>query len=214
MKREKPSSVRIKICGITNVDDALCAAKLGADAVGFVFARSPRQVSPEEAKSIAAALPPLVQTVGVFVDEDLKSVLSIAAFCHLDLLQFHGQEGPDYCAQFDRRVIKAVRVKTRAEVAVCSEYREVVDAFLLDTFVSGQSGGTGQTFDWNLGREAKQYGPIILAGGLHADNVADAIAAVRPYAVDASSQLEKNPGTKDHEKMARFVEAVRNADAN
>jgi phosphoribosylanthranilate isomerase len=214
MKREKPSSVRIKICGITNVDDALCAAQLGADAVGFVFARSPRQVSPEEAKSIATALPPLVQTVGVFVDEDLKSVLSIAAFCHLDLLQFHGQEGPDYCAQFDRRVIKAVRVKTRAEVAACSEYREVVDAFLLDTFVSDQSGGTGQTFDWNLGREAKQYGPIILAGGLHADNVADAIAAVRPYAVDASSRLEKNPGTKDHEKMARFVETVRNADAN
>jgi phosphoribosylanthranilate isomerase len=211
MNRESSLSVRIKICGITNEEDALCAAELGADAIGFVFAPSPRQISPERAKSISMALPPFVQTVGVFVDEDPERVLATADFCHLDLLQFHGKESVNYCARYVRRVIKAVRVRDESQLQTCSEYGSVVDAILLDTYVSGQSGGTGRTFDWSVARKAGEYGRIILAGGLHADNVAAAINEVNPYAVDASSGLEKEPGVKDHNKMARFVQAVINA---
>jgi phosphoribosylanthranilate isomerase len=204
-------AIRIKICGITNTEDAVAAAELGADAVGFVFATSPRQVSPEKAREIIMALPPLVQTVGVFVDEDFENVAYIADFCRLDLLQFHGKESKAYCARFGRRVIKAVRVRNRGGLKVCSEYSSIVDALLLDTYVSGRSGGTGLTFDWSLALEAKRYGRIILAGGLNPDNVADAISAAKPYAVDASSGLEQEPGVKDHEKMARFIQTVRYA---
>ena len=209
MKIENALTVRIKICGMTNTEDAVAAAELGADAIGFVFAPSPRQISPEKAREIIMALPPLVQTVGVFVDEDPEKVASIAAFCHLDLLQFHGKESADYCRRFGQRVIKAVRVQNQDHLEGCSEYSGVVAALLLDTYVSGRPGGTGLTFDWNLALEAKRYGPIILAGGLNPNNVASAISAVKPYAVDASSGLEKKPGVKDHEKMARFIQAVR-----
>jgi phosphoribosylanthranilate isomerase len=206
---EAGGAVRIKICGITNTEDALAAAELGADAVGFVFAPSPRQVSPEKAREVIMALPPLVQAVGVFVDEDSEKVTSIADFCRLDLFQFHGNEPAAYCARFGRRVIKAVRVQNQGSLEGCSEYRSIVDAFLLDTYVSGRSGGTGLTFDWNLALEAKRYGRIILAGGLDPDNVAGAISAAKPYAVDASSGLEQKPGVKDHEKMAQFIQKVR-----
>ena len=209
MKLESDPVVRIKICGITNTEDAAAAAELGADAVGFVFAPSPRQLSPEKAREIIMALPPLVQAVGVFVDEGAEKVASIADFCRLDLLQFHGKESAAYCARFGRRVIKAVRVRNRGGLEGCSEYSSVVDALLLDTYVSGRSGGTGLTFDWNLALEAKRYGRIILAGGLNPDNVAAAISAAKPYAVDASSGLEQKPGVKDHEKMARFIQTVR-----
>ncbi len=209
MKIESGTTVRIKICGITKTEDGVTAAELGADAVGFVFAPSPRQVSPETAREIIMALPPLVQAAGVFVDEDPEKVASIADFCRLDLLQFHGKESAAYCARFGRRVIKAVRVQNQGGLEGCSEYSSIVDALLLDTYVSGRSGGTGLTFDWNLALEAKRYGRIILAGGLNPDNVAAAISAAKPYAVDASSGLEQKPGTKDHEKMARFMRAVR-----
>ncbi len=209
MKIEAGGAVRIKICGMTNTEDAVAAAELGADAVGFVFAPSPRQVSAEKAREIIMALPPLIQTVGVFVDEDPEKVTSIAAFCHLDLLQFHGKESPAYCRRFGQRVIKAVRVQNQNGLEGCSQYSGVVAALLLDTYVSGRPGGTGLTFDWNLALEAKTYGRIILAGGLNPDNVAAAISAVKPYAVDASSGLEQKPGVKDHEKMARFIQAVR-----
>lgn len=211
MKIENATAVRIKICGITNTQDALAAAELGADAVGFVFAPSPRQVSPEKARDIIMALPPLVQAVGVFVDEDPEKVASVAEFCRLDLLQFHGKEPASYCARFGRRVIKAVRVQNRGGLKGCSEYSSIVDALLLDTYVSGRSGGTGLAFDWNLALEAKKYGRIMLAGGLNPDNIAAAISAARPYAVDASSGLEQEPGVKDHEKMAQFIQTVRQA---
>jgi phosphoribosylanthranilate isomerase len=213
VKVEMTSGVRIKICGMTSAEDARAAAELGADAVGFVFAPSPRQVSPRKARDIIMALPPLVQTVGVFVDEDPEKVASTAAFCRLDLLQFHGKEPPAYCRRFGQRVIKAVRVQNRGGLEDCSQYADVVDALLLDTCVSGsgQFGGTGVTFDWHLALEAKRYGSIILAGGLNQDNVAAAISAVKPYAVDASSGLEQAPGVKDREKMARFIQAVRSA---
>ena len=206
---ETVHAVRIKICGMTDTEDAVAAAELGADAVGFVFAPSPRQISPDKAREIIMALPPLVQTVGVFVDEDAEKVASTAAFCHLDLLQFHGNESPAYCRRFAQRVIKAMRVRNKGHLEGCSEYSSVVDALLLDTYLPGRSGGTGLTFDWNLALEAKRYGRIILAGGLNPDNVAAAISAVRPYAVDASSGLEQKPGVKDHDKMARFIQTVR-----
>jgi phosphoribosylanthranilate isomerase len=209
MKTEHATGVRIKICGITNAEDAIAAADLGADAIGFVFAPSPRQISPDKAREIIMALPPLVQTVGVFVDEDPEKVASTAALCHLDLLQFHGKESASYCRGFGQRVIKAVQVQGPDGLEGCSEYSGVVDAFLLDTYVPGQKGGTGLTFDWNLALEAKRFGRIILAGGLNPDNVAAAITAVKPYAVDASSGLELKPGVKDHEKMARFIQRVR-----
>lgn len=209
MEIENALTVRIKICGMTNTEDAVAAAELGADAVGFVFAPSPRQISPEKAREIIMALPPLIQTVGVFVDEDPEKVTSIAAFSHLDLLQFHGKESPAYCHRFGQRVIKAVRVQNQNGLEGCSQYSGVVAALLLDTYVSGRPGGTGLTFDWNLALKAKRYGPIILAGGLNPNNVASAISAVKPYAVDASSGLEQKPGVKDHEKMARFIQTVR-----
>ena len=209
MKIEKSLTVRIKICGITNAEDAIAAANLGADAIGFVFAPSPRQISPDKAREIIMTLPPPVQTVGVFVDEDPEKVASIARLCHLDLLQFHGKESASYCRGFRQGVIKAIRVESPDGLEGCSEYSGVVDAFLLDTYVPGKKGGTGLTFDWNLALEAKRFGRIILAGGLNPDNVAAAITAVKPYAVDASSGLELKPGVKDHEKMARFIQRVR-----
>jgi phosphoribosylanthranilate isomerase len=211
MKIEDALTVRIKICGITNAKDAIAATDLGTDAIGFVFAPSPRQISPDKARSIIMALPPLVQTVGVFADEDPEKVASIATLCHLDLLQFHGKESVSYCSQFAQRVIKAVRVQSPDDLKACSEYSNVANAFLLDTYVSGQQGGTGLTFDWNLAVEAKRFGRIILAGGLNPDNVAAAVTKVKPYAVDASSGLELKPGVKDHEKMALFIQRVRHA---
>jgi phosphoribosylanthranilate isomerase len=204
-------AVRIKICGITNEEDGLAASHLGADAIGFVFAASPRQVSAERAREIIATLPPLVQRVGVFVDEDPEKVASIAEFCRLDVLQLHGSESVAYCRRFERRVIKAVRVGSGADLDDISQYSNAVDALLLDTYVANQHGGTGKTFDWNLAVEAKQYGRIVLAGGLNPDNVEEAVRMVRPYAVDASSGLEQKPGIKDHGKLAQFIERATEA---
>jgi phosphoribosylanthranilate isomerase len=200
--------VRIKICGITNKEDALAAAHLGADALGFVFAPSPRKISAERAREIIKVLPPFVKTVGVFVDEDPERVSSVAARCGLDILQFHGSESVDYCSSFDRQVIKAVRLQSRDELENLAKYVNVVDALLLDTYLPNKLGGTGISFDWQLAVEARRYGRIVLAGGLNPENVAAAISMVKPYAVDASSGLEKSPGVKDHEKMAQFMSEV------
>ena len=204
-------TVRIKICGITNKEDALAAAHFGADALGFVFASSPRKVSAESARNIIKALPPFVTTVGVFVDEDPERVSSIASLCGLDILQLHGSESVDYCSRFDRRVIKAVRMQSRDELKNLSKYVDAVDGLLLDTYVPDKLGGTGIPFDWKLAAEAKRYGRIILAGGLNPENVAAAISVVKPYAVDASSGLERSPGVKDHKKMARFIKEANEA---
>jgi phosphoribosylanthranilate isomerase len=148
-------TVRIKICGITNEEDALAAAQLGADALGFVFAPSPRQISAGRTREIIEALPPMVQTVGVFVDEDAEKVAYTATLCHLDLLQFHGGESVEYCSSFDRRVIKAIRVRSQEDLRGLSEYSNVADSLLLDTHVPDKLGGTGLTFDWHLALEAK-----------------------------------------------------------
>ncbi len=201
---------RIKICGITNVADALLAAELGANALGFIFyPKSPRAVTPDVARQIIAQLPPLVLSVGVFVNEDAAIVLEVAEMVRLDWLQLHGEETPDYCRYLNRNVIKAIRVQDRESLAQMSPYQRIVRAFLLDTYAPGQKGGTGQTFDWSLAKAAQQYGPVILAGGLQPDNVAAAIAAAAPQAVDVASGVEAAPGKKDPEKLRAFFRAAR-----
>jgi phosphoribosylanthranilate isomerase len=202
--------VRVKICGITNVKDARNAARLGADALGFNFFKgSPRYIRPERAKAIIAALPPLVLTVGVFVDEEPERILEICAQCGLDAAQMHGDEPPRLVhAVTGLRRIKALRIADAQDVTLCRRYR--VDAYLLDAKVPGEFGGTGKTFNWELAREAAQFGPIILAGGLTPANVAQAVAIVQPYAVDTASGVEDSPGEKNKELMAQFI---RNAKA-
>jgi phosphoribosylanthranilate isomerase len=204
-------TVRIKICGITNEEDALAAARFGADALGFIFAPSPRRIAPEKARQIIKVLPPLVQTVGVFVDEHLGEVSSIAEMCGLDILQFHGNESADYCDSFDRRVIKAIRLRNPHDIKSLAKYDGVVQALLLDTYLPDKVGGTGMTFNWEWALEAGKYGRIILAGGLSPENVATAISIVKPYGVDASSSLEQSPGVKDHEKIMQFIAEVHQA---
>jgi phosphoribosylanthranilate isomerase len=202
--------VRIKICGITNLEDALLAAALGADALGFIFyAKSPRKVPPEAARKIIAQLPPFVSAVGVFVDEEAAVVQQVAAQVRLDWVQLHGQESPEYCRSLGRRVIKAFRIQDQDSLRRLADYRGVAQALLLDTYKPGQVGGTGEVFDWHLAREAKKYGPIILAGGLTPDNVAQAIVTALPHAVDAASGTEAAPGRKDPEKLRAFFAAVR-----
>jgi phosphoribosylanthranilate isomerase len=201
--------VRIKICGITNLEDALLAAELGADALGFIFyAQSPRKVDAETACSIIAQLPPFVAAVGVFVDEAAALVQELAARTGLDWVQLHGQESPDYCRSLGRKVIKAFRIQDEDSLSRLADYQGAVQAMLLDTYKKGQVGGTGEIFDWHLARKAKKYGPIILAGGLTAENVSQAIATAGPAAVDAASGTEAAPGKKDPAKLRAFFEAV------
>jgi phosphoribosylanthranilate isomerase len=203
--------VRVKICGITNLDDALLAAELGAQALGFIFHRvSPRKVAPEDARQIISQLPPLVLSVGVFVDEPFAVVQELAARVGLDWVQLHGTESPEYCRNLGRRVIKGFRIQDAGSLADLARYQGAVQALLLDTYKKGQAGGTGEVFDWHLAREARQYGPIILAGGLTAANVARAIASAQPQAVDVASGVEAGPGKKDAEKLRGFFRAISN----
>lgn len=203
--------VRAKICGITNLEDALFAAEAGADALGFVFVpSSPRFIPPEEAAGIRRVLPPFVSVVGVFADAPIEEVRWVAQACHLNAVQLHGGEDPDYCASLEAYIIKAFRIQDRSSLADLGRYR--VGALLLDSYRPHQLGGTGQTFDWDLAREAKRYGRLILSGGLSPENVAEAIQRVRPYAVDVSSGVEGSPGRKDEGKVRRFLEEVARAE--
>jgi phosphoribosylanthranilate isomerase len=202
--------IRVKICGITNLKDALLACELGADALGFNFyPESPRYITPEDAWHIICQLPPLVLSVGVFVDAELDVVNRLAGLVGLDWVQLHGQETPEYCLGTEHRVIKAIRLKDQESLASVAPYRNTVQAFLLDTYRADLVGGTGETFDWSLARQAQKYGPIILAGGLTPENVAQAIEAARPQAVDVASGVESSPGKKDPEKLRAFFAAVR-----
>jgi len=205
------SAVRSKICGITRIEDALAAAEAGADAIGLVFyAKSPRAVDAQQARAIIAALPPFVTTVGLFVNADRRELGDILDEVPLDLLQFHGDESPEECASYRRPFIKALRVRAGDDIeAQCQLYRQA-RGILLDTFVPGVPGGTGEAFDWSL-VPAHLSQPIILAGGLTPDNVARAIAQVRPYAVDVSGGVEASRGIKDHLKIEAFIGAVRAA---
>lgn len=203
------TAIRVKICGITRVEDALAAAAAGADAIGLVFyARSPRAVDIERARAIIAALPPFVTTVGLFVDIERAELDDILASVPLDLLQFHGDESPEQCEGFNRPYIKALRVRAGDDIAARVDYYPGASGVLLDTYVDGVPGGTGAAFDWSLVPPALSK-PVILAGGLHAGNVASAVAQVRPYAVDVSGGVEASKGIKDAEKIGAFIRAAR-----
>jgi len=207
-----PARTRIKICGMTSAEDALAAAALGADAVGFVFAPSPRRIEPSEAREIVRALPPFVTTVAVFVDASAGEIAEAMEASGCRVVQLHGSEPPVLIEQLRWPAIKALRVREARDVEAIPAYSAAA-AILLDAYVEGRPGGTGATFEWALAAEARRFGrPIILAGGLNAENVAAAIAQVRPFGVDVSSGVEARPGKKDHDLMARFVEAVRRVD--
>lgn len=196
--------IKVKICGITNLEDALTAIDAGADALGFVFhSKSPRHVFPEQAAAIIRHLPPFVQTIGLFVDEPLDMVNATADQCGLDLIQLHGMEKPGYCDSVRRRVIKTFRVKDITSLEPMRDYR--VAAFLLDAWSPAAHGGTGQTFNWEIAACAAQSNRIILAGGLTPENVAEAVRKVRPYGVDVSSGVESGPGKKDCRRTVDFI---------
>lgn len=194
--------VHAKICGITNREDALCAIKCGADALGFIFyEKSPRYVAPEKAAEIICDLPPFVTPVGVFVNAPhIDATVKLAG---LRAIQLHGDEPPEACLGHDVPVIRTLRVDNEFDALALRSHP--VHTFLLDTARTGSYGGTGETFDWAKAREAKNYGRIILSGGLNPDNVREAIEQVAPYAVDTSSGVEAEPGKKDHKKVRDFL---------
>ncbi|MGS7254286.1 phosphoribosylanthranilate isomerase [Pseudomonas anuradhapurensis] len=205
------SNVRSKICGITRIEDALAAAEAGADAIGLVFyARSPRAVDVRQARAIIAALPPFVTTVGLFVNATRCELNEILEAVPLDLLQFHGDETPQDCEGYQRPWIKALRVRPGDDLEAACRLYAGARGILLDTYVPGVPGGTGEAFDWSL-VPARLSKPVILAGGLSADNVGQAIAQVRPYAVDVSGGVEQAKGIKDAVKIEAFVRAVKQA---
>jgi len=197
----------IKICGITNVEDALAAEAFGADAVGFIFAEtSPRHIEPEAAAAISVRLK-TVRRVGVFVNRDVEEVKAIQKICRLDLLQLHGDESPSYCRAFPSSIlIKAVSGEQEAHPALLQDYE--VFAFLVDGRARGLRGGTGTTADWSAAREIGRNHRLILAGGLHPGNIEDALRGVRPDAVDIASGVERSPGRKDHGRMQELIRTV------
>jgi phosphoribosylanthranilate isomerase len=200
---------RVKICGITNAADGRAAVEAGADAIGFIFyEKSPRYVALETAAEISKILPPFIMRVGVFVNAPEEFVTRAIADCGLTMLQFHGDETPEYCNQFGLMSMKAFRVHGPETLEQIPKYE--TDAYLLDAFSSTTLGGTGEKFNWDLAVAAQQFGkPIFLAGGLTSGNVADAIRQVRPFGVDVSSGVERTPGKKDHKKVKAFVAAAR-----
>lgn len=205
--------VRVKVCGITNYQDAAMAVALGVDALGFIFAPSPRRITPEEALEIIGDIPPFVQTVGVFVNERPDVVRRIIQLCGLDLIQFHGDESPEVCEDFMPRAIKAFRIRDRSMLSSIRAYKGKIRAMLFDTYVEERQGGTGKTFDWDVAVMGKALGiPIILSGGLTPSNIESAISMVNPFAVDVSSGIEEQPGKKDHLLMEELMKKIRNAD--
>jgi len=201
---------KIKICGITNKPDAIVAAALKPDMIGFVFYNgSKRYVEPKIVRDIANELPPFIAKVGVFVDLDKNKVLEIAQECALDMLQFHGDEAPDYCAGFKSsyKVIKAFRIKDSDSLKGINDYD--TDFYMLDAYSSKEKGGTGERFNWKIVENFEFLKPVILSGGLTPDNVRDAIEELSPYGVDVSSGVEMSPGKKDTSLMKKFVENVR-----
>lgn len=206
------NGIKVKICGITNPDDAAAAVEAGADALGFIcYRKSPRYVEAEEIKRIVAGLPPFVLTVGVFVNEESKAVRDVMDACGLAIAQLHGDETAGYCETLGRPVLRALRLQNRSSLLQLAEYRgrAGVRGFVVDAFSKEMYGGTGQVVDWELAAEVARAAPIVLAGGLVAENVEEAIRKVRPYGVDVSSGVEGSPGRKDHRKLAAFVRAAK-----
>lgn len=204
---------RVKICGITRIDDGLAAARAGADAIGLVFyGKSPRHVTLAQGRAIAAALPPFVTSVALFVDPSAAEVRAVLETVQPDLLQFHGDESPEFCRGFGRPYLKAVRVRPGLDLLQYAARFDSARGLLLDAFVEGEAGGTGQRFDWDL-IPPDLPKPVVLAGGLGTANVAQAIRQVKPWAVDVSSGVEAGKGIKEATKVAAFMKEVRNADA-
>lgn len=202
----------VKICGITRPEDALAAARAGAHAIGLVFyAKSPRHVTPARAAEIIRVLPPFVTTVGLFVDASAGEVRAALAEAPVALLQFHGDETPEFCRQFGRPYVKAVRVKPGVDLLQYARDYHDAKALLLDNYVEGLHGGSGVAFDWSLIPRGLPL-PVILSGGLTPENVTEAVRRVRPSAVDVSSGVESAKGIKDAQKIAAFIKGVRNAD--
>ena len=205
--------VRIKICGITNHNDASIAVKLGVHGLGFIFAPSPRMIAPETAREIIHIIPPFVQTVGVFVNEEPAIIKELMDFCGLDLIQLHGDESPEICEELMPRAIKAFRLKDESGLEPVRHYAGKVRAVLFDTYSKGKRGGTGETFDWDLAVKGKELGaPIILAGGLTPSNIEEAISKVRPFAVDVNSGIEEHPGIKSPVLIKELMEKIRRMD--
>ena len=199
---------RVKICGITRVEDALAAVRLGADAIGLVFyAESPRNVSLQAAQEIVAVLPPFISVVGLFVNASQNKIETVLSQLRLDVLQFHGDETAADCAQFNLPYLKAIRVKPDTNLLQCCLEFNSAKALLLDAYTDAAYGGTGHVFDWNLIPKSLPL-PVILAGGLTAENVGAAIQQIQPYAVDVSGGVERAKGIKDAEKIAAFMRAV------
>lgn len=206
--------VRIKICGITRPEDAIIAASCGADAIGLVFYKdSPRCIDLEAAARVINSLPPFITKVGVFVEPEEAEVRTVLKHVSLDLLQFHGNESPEFCRRFDRPYIKAVRMREDVDLTADSKRYSEAAALLLDSHVAGIPGGTGRVFDWNL-IPVDLDKPVILAGGLEPGNVGEAIARINPYAVDVSGGVEAEKGVKDKQKIEAFIRAVNNAREN
>ena len=205
-------SVRIKICGITRSEDALSAIELGADALGFVFwPKSSRSVTPDNVCQIESTLPPFINKVGVYVDPTADWVAETSAAGCLSLLQFHGDESPDFCDQFSLPYIKAIRVKDGIDLLQCATRYRNARGLLLDTYTAGMPGGTGHVFDWALVPQDLPL-PVILSGGLNPNNVASAIKQTRPWAVDVSSGVEATKGIKDKIKIAAFMQGVKDSE--
>ena len=204
-------NVKVKICGVTNAADALAAVDAGADALGFMFyAPSPRCVTHERASEIIRELPPFVAKVGVFVNPAENEVRQAITECALDTLQFHGEETPEFCRRFGLKVIKAFRIRDAESLRATAAYP--AEAWLLDSYVAGQLGGTGARFNWDLATEAaRRHRAVILAGGLTPENAAEAVRKVRPYGLDVSSGVESSPGKKDATKIRAFIAAAKGA---
>ena len=202
---------KIKICGITNYEDAAMAVDLGVDALGFIFAPSPRKVEPEKARAIIKNLPPFIKTVGVFVNENLNKIMETIEYCGIDNIQLHGDESPEICESLMPRSIKALRIKDDCNIIEYEPYKEKVRAFLLDTYSKKAAGGTGKTFNWDIAVKMKALDvPIILAGGIKPSNIKEAIKKVNPYGLDIGSSVEEKPGKKDHLKMKELFKRINN----
>ncbi len=203
---------RIKICGITREQDLQAAVAAGADALGFVFyAKSPRNIALHQAIELLRDLPPFVTSVGLFVDPTVETVREVLAQVPLDVLQFHGDETPEFCRQFGRPYLKAIRVRAGVDLVECAARYADAQGLLLDAYVEGVPGGTGEAFDWGL-IPKDLASRVVLSGGLHPHNVAEAVRAVRPYAVDVSSGVEASKGIKDAVKIAAFIKEVKNVE--
>ena len=204
--------IEIKICGITNLDDALAVAEMGANALGFIFyPKSPRYISPEKAKEIIENIPREIMRVGVFVNHRADEIKEIVEFCGLNLVQLHGDESPEFCRQFPAStLIKAFSPKTENDLQKLKDYP--VKAILVDAHAPGLYGGTGKTSNWELALKIKGMHPLILSGGLNIDNIIEAIKTVHPDAVDINSGVESSPGKKDHNKVSEIIEIVRKND--